>query len=104
MASKTGWASAGEPPMILRISAVALCCSSASASRLTASALSLRASASRFSRSRTLAPSSLGDLRATGGLAPLDLAGFESRRISLPLTAYESAGDRLGEPVNQGKG
>jgi hypothetical protein len=55
-------------------------------SRSSASALSLRASAKRFSRSRTLAPSLLGDLRATGRLAStLDFAGFGPRRIGLPL-------------------
>src|SRR5262249_19931763 len=83
--------SVGELEMTLRISAVAVCCS--------------RASASRFLRSRTLASLLFGDLRAIGGLAPtLGFAGFGPRPISLPLPPYESAGDRLGEPVSQGKG
>src|SRR5262249_57328160 len=90
-ASRTGLMSVGELEMTLRISAVAVCCS--------------RASASRFLRSRTLASLLFGDLRAIGGLAPtLGFAGFGPRPISLPLPPYESAGDRLGEPVSQGKG
>src|SRR5215510_6390276 len=76
--------------MTLRISLVAVCCSCASD-------WSFRASASCPSRSRTLALSSLGDLRATGGLASLDFVGFGPRRIGLPLPPYESAGARLGE-------
>src|SRR5215831_4709743 len=88
MASNTGCTTVGELLITLRISAVAACCSCASA-------LSLSASASCFSRSRTLAPSFGGDLRATGGLASLDLAGFGPRRIGLPLPPYEGAGDRL---------
>src|SRR5262245_11970718 len=93
--SNTGWTSVGELEMTRRISAVAACCSSASASCLTASAFSLRASARRFSTSPTPDPSSLGDLRATGGLASLDFVGFDPRGIGLPLPPYESAGDRL---------
>jgi hypothetical protein len=49
----------GELEMTRRISAVAVCCSSASASRF-------RDSARRFSRSRVLASSLLGRLRAGG--------------------------------------
>src|SRR5262249_6095165 len=86
--SKTGCTSVGELLMTRRISAVAFCCSCASA-------LSLSASAKRFSRSGTLALSSLGDLRPTGGLASLDFVGFGPWRIGLSLPPYESAGDRL---------
>src|SRR4030095_12653563 len=93
MASKTGWTSVRDALMTWRISLVAACCSCASASRFSASA-------SCFSRSRTLA--FLGDLRAAAGLV-LDFAGFGPRRISLPLATYESAGDRLGDRGRLGK-
>src|SRR5262245_14246850 len=104
IASKTGWRSLGELRMTRRISTVAASRSCASASRFTASASRLSASARRFSRSRTRAPSSLDDLRATEGLASLDLAGFGPRRMGLPFATYEWAGDTLGEPVGRGKG
>src|SRR5712692_5836713 len=72
MASNTGWMSLGELLMTRRISLVAVCCS--------------RASARRLSRSRTPAPSFLGDLRMTGSLAStLAFAGFAPRRIGLLL-------------------
>src|SRR5215475_6437092 len=70
MVSNTRWRSPGELLMTRRISAVAPCCSCASARR--------------FSRSRTLAPSPLGDWRAAESLASLDLAGFGPRRIGSP--------------------
>src|SRR5215470_7327822 len=74
---------------------VAVCCSSDSISSRSRAWSCSCASPRRFSRSRTLAPSSLGDLRATGGLASLDFLGFGPRRISLSWPPYESAGDRL---------
>src|SRR5262249_5654563 len=102
--SKTGGAAPGEPPMILRISVVAFCCSSASASRFDASASRWSASARRASRSRPVASSSLGDLRATGGLASLDLAGFGPRRVGLPLPPINRPGTGYGERGRLGKG
>src|SRR5262249_35962825 len=104
MAWKTGWAPPGDPPMILRISVVAFCFSSASASRFDASASRWSASARRASRSRPVASSSLGDLRATGGLASLDLAGFGPRRIGLPLPPMNRPGTGYGERGRLGKG
>src|SRR6266487_753493 len=67
--SNTGCTFVGELDITPRISPVAVCCSSASARR--------------FSRSRTLAPSFLGALRK-----PLAPVGFAPRRIgdSLPPT------------------
>ena len=50
------------------------------------------ASARRFSRSRTLAASSLGDWRPTEGVASLDLAGFGPRRIGLPCLSMNRPG------------
>src|SRR5262245_51369555 len=97
MASRTGWTLAGDLLITRRISAVAACCS-------WACALSLRAPARRFSRSRTLAPSSLGDLRAPGGWASLDFAGFGPRLISLSLPLMKWPGTGYVEPVSQGKG
>src|SRR5262249_58086906 len=73
--------SSPERLTILSTSLAAVCCSSASARR--------------FSRSRTWAPSSLDDLRPIGGLASLDLAGFGPWRIGLPLPPYDSARDTL---------
>src|SRR5262249_21285976 len=69
MASNTGWTSVGEPEITRRISLVAVCCSSASASRSDASASRFSASARRFSRSRTLELPLFSDLPATGRLA-----------------------------------
>jgi hypothetical protein len=89
MASNTGWTSVGEASITLKISAVAACWA--------------RASASCCSTSRTLAPSFLGDLRVTGGLASLDFAGF-GPDPSVSLAFAKSAGDRLGEGVRVGKG
>src|SRR5213593_2064642 len=76
--------------MTLKMSAVAVCCSSASASRS-------RASASRFSSSRILDSSSFRDLRASGSLAStFAFAGLARRRIglSLPLTGATTVQDR----------
>src|SRR5262245_13110367 len=97
MASNTGAASAGEALIMRRISAVAACCSCASA-------LSRIASARRCSRSRTRESSFLGDLRATGGLASLDFAGFGPRRIGLPLPPMNRPGTGYGEYLHLGKG
>src|SRR5262245_8673207 len=83
--------------MTRRISLVAICCSRPSASRFSASA-------KRFSRSWTLAPSFLGDLRATGGFASLDFAGFGPRRIGLPLPPMNRPGTGYGEHLHLGKG
>src|SRR5262249_59227768 len=52
--SNTGWVSVGELEITRRISEVAVCCS--------------RASASRFSRSRVVASSLIGDFGAAGRL------------------------------------
>src|SRR5262245_28478630 len=82
--------------MTRRISLVAICCSRPSASRFSASA-------KRFSRSRTRVPSAFADLRAAGGLASFDLAGFGPLAMSLPLSPNDSAGDRLGERGRVGK-
>src|SRR5262245_4858413 len=108
--SNTGCASVGVLEMTRRISPVAVCCSCASTnSRLRVwscscdAALSLSASARRFSRSRTLAPSSLG-MRATGGLACLDLAGFGPRPISLPLTPMNRPGTGEANPPVRARG
>src|SRR5215470_3053210 len=60
-------------------------------------------SARRFSRSRTLAASSLGDLRATGGLAFLDFAGFGPRRMGLPVPLMKRPGTGYGERGLLGK-
>src|SRR6266446_7951555 len=101
--SRTGCTSVGDPAMTRRISAVAVCCSRASASRFCASARRFSASARRFSRSRRPEASFFGNLRATGDLAStLAFAGFAPRRIgpSLLLTdPYDRAAmdDRLGE-------
>jgi hypothetical protein len=75
MASNTGRTSVGELEMTPRISAVAVCCSSASASR--------------FSRSRTREFSWLRELLAPGSLAPPSLAftRLPARRIGLSSTA-----------------
>jgi hypothetical protein len=89
---KTGWRSVGELAITRRISAVAVCCSSASASRFSASASRFSASARCFSRSRTLEPSFFRDLRLTRSLAStVAFAGFELRRIGPSLTAQRSA-------------
>src|SRR5215831_13872895 len=96
MASNTGAASAGEALITRRISAVAACCSCASA-------LSRIASARRFSKSRTLAPLFLGDLGATAGLASLDFAGFGPRRIGLPLLLMNRPGTGYGEHAGLSK-
>jgi len=86
----------GELEITLSISLVAACWSCASTSSRPRVWSCSCASARRFSRSRTLESSFLGDSRGTGGLAsPLDFAGFGPRRIGLPLPPYESAGDRL---------
>src|SRR5215813_10119787 len=75
--------------MTRRISAVAVCCS--------------RASAKRVSRSRTLEPSFFLDFAVTGSLAStLGFLDFAPRRIGpslLLLGPYDRAaiGDRLGE-------
>src|SRR4030095_16073916 len=87
MASNTGWMSVGDRLMTLRISAVAVCCSCASARRL--------------SRSRTLAPSFLGALRLTESLASLlACAGFALGRLgpSLPLKVRGPPADRRYQP------
>ena len=69
---RTGSTSVGELAITRRISLVAVCCSSASARRL--------------SRSRTLEPSFLSDLRAAAGLPlALDFVGFAPRRIVISL-------------------
>src|SRR4029450_11272949 len=60
------------------------------------------ASARRFSRSRTLASSFLGDLRPTGGLASLDFAGFGPLRIGLPLPLMNRPGTGYGERARLG--
>src|SRR5215470_400125 len=91
--SKTGCTSVSDWLMTRRISAVAACCS-------WASALSLRASARRVSRTR---PSSLGDLWTTGGLASLDFAGFGPRLISLSLPLMKWPGTGYGERDRRGK-
>src|SRR5215510_5734459 len=95
--------------MILRTSAVAVCCSSASTSSRSrvwsfpsASASRCRLYARRVSRSRTLVPSSLGDLRATEDLASLDFAGFGPRPISLPLPPMNRPGTGYGERARLG--
>jgi hypothetical protein len=62
-ALNTGWTSVGELAITRKISLVAVCCSSASASRLSASAR-------RFSRSRSLESSVFSDLRAGVWLHP----------------------------------
>jgi hypothetical protein len=49
-----------------------------------------------------LAPSLLGDLRATGGLASLDFAGFGPRRIGLPLPLMNRPGTGYGERARLG--
>src|SRR5262245_11632854 len=46
----------------------------------------------------------LGRLASNGGLGFLGLRGLWTPAHWPPLASYESAGDRLGEPVNQGKG
>ena len=79
----TGWMSPDELLKTRRMSLVAVCCSSASASRFSASTR-------RFSRSRTLAPSSFGVLSASGRLASaFTFAAFArlTIRFSLPPTA-----------------
>src|SRR5215813_15129297 len=100
----TGCKSVGDSRITRRISLVAVCCSRASASRLSACAVSLRASARRFSTSPSPEPSSLGDLRPTRGLASLDLVGFRPRRIGLPLPPINGPGTGYGQPVCRGKG
>src|SRR5215471_13599344 len=97
MALNTGWISLGELEIRRRISLIAIRCSCASA-------LSLRSSASCFSRSRTLASSALGDLRIAGDLASVAFAGFGPRPIGLPLPLIvERLRDRLGERAHLGK-
>jgi len=86
--------SLGDLEMTLRISAVAVCCS--------------RASARRFSRSRALEPSRFSDVRVPGRLAPtLGFLGF-ARRIGPSLLLTDLYGraaidDRLGEDAPVGK-
>src|SRR5262245_13303937 len=63
---------------------LAVCCSRDSVNARPVAFSRSRLSASCFSRSRPLAPSFFGDLRATGGLVSLDLAGFGPLDISLP--------------------
>src|SRR5262245_10068173 len=94
-ASSTGCRSLGELLMTRKISEVAVCCSCASV-------WSFRASARRFSRSRTLESSFFRDLRGTAGLA-WPFVGFGPRPISLSLASEpESAGDRLGDRARLG--
>ena len=84
--SNTGCTSVGELLITLRISAVAVCCSTNTCSRWSASAR-------RFSRSRTLAPSSFGDVPAGARVASaLPLVDLTPRPISLslPPTAQRS--------------
>ena len=92
IASNTGCASVIEPLITRRISAVAVCCSRVSASRLSASP-------SRFWSWLDPGVAFFCDLRATGNLA-FAFAGFARRRIGLFLLFID---DRLGERVPEGK-
>jgi hypothetical protein len=84
MARNTGLTSLGEALITRRISAVAVCCSRASAS-------CFNASARRFSRSPTLEPPPFPDLRASGRLlSPFAFAGFAPRRIGISLPFHRS--------------
>ena len=76
-ASSTGWMSVGELLMTRRMSAVAVCCSSASARR--------------FSSSRVPAASCFGALRASGRfVSALTFADIARRPINLPCLAQHS--------------
>src|SRR4029453_7527630 len=94
MASKTGCTSVGELEITPRISAVAVCCSSASARR--------------FSRLSAAEPLLFRALRASGALASTSaFAGLVRRRrgLSWPLTGLRPRwiDDRLGEGGRAGK-
>jgi hypothetical protein len=87
MACRVGWRCVGELLMTRRISLVAF-----SRARL---------SVRRFSSSRRLEASLLGDVRAAESAGfGFDLAGFERLRFGLPLLFIE---DRLGERAPEGK-
>src|SRR6266542_3446925 len=114
---RTGWRSVGELEITRKISLVAVCCYRASVSRLSASVLSLSASAKRCSRSRTLEPSFFGDFGASGRFASAStFAGFARRsiKLSLPPTAADprqprrrrprEQAERAEAPTNVGKG
>src|SRR5262245_47096329 len=90
--------------MTRRISLVAVCCSCDSTSSRSRVWSCPSAFAKRCSSSRISAPASLDDLRAAGGLASLDFAGFGPRPIRLPLPPMNRPGTGYGEPASQGKG
>src|SRR5262245_59207280 len=88
----------------LELHETAICCSRASASRLSACALSLRASASRFSTSPSPEPSSLGDSRPTRSLASLGLVGLSTPAHGPPLASINGRRQATANPSAGAKG
>src|SRR5215471_15635885 len=102
--SKTGRMSLGDDEMTLRISAVAACCSAASASWRLRSCTCPNAAAARFSCARPLAPSLLGALLLTGSFLDFvrtpSLAPQATHRRALEGFACWHRGHFMPKPPN----